>query len=316
MSHHRNGEPREPDHGLAIRELCPDDVPRLRLNGLGRVDERTVRKAVEAYPGRSVWAPNSLEFALVVPWRHREEIAVVQELSAARGAGALVAAAVECCRAAGTALLLFVELDERRRASFYDRAHLSPIEDVITYELEHPRSVPAVPGPLVFESVVPGDSRGMEALVRLDHAAFPWLWWNSAPEFAVYAETPGVELILARIDGRPAAYIGITSYADWGHLDRIAVDPAVQGRGLGAQALAFAVEAMVRRGAKRVALSTQRENERSQRLYERYGFRRSPGHDYRLYGAALFPPAPGLATGELAEAAIGDVVPAPTTTEG
>jgi ribosomal protein S18 acetylase RimI-like enzyme len=124
-------------------------------------------------------------------------------------------------------------------------------------------------------------------LVRIDHAAFPWLWWNSPEEFVAYGGTPGVQLFVGRLAGRVVAYVGLTHYLGWGHLDRIAVEPAAQGQGLGGQALAFAIGVLLRSGARRVGLSTQRRNVRSQRLYERFGFRRSPGYDYRLYGAPL-----------------------------
>jgi hypothetical protein len=40
-------------------------------------------------------------------------------------------------------------------------------------------------------------------------------------------------------------------------------------------------------GAKRVGLSTQARNMRSRRLYEAYGFHRSPSHDYSVFGRWL-----------------------------
>ena len=69
------------------------------------------------------------------------------------------------------------------------------------------------------------------------------------------------------------------------HLDRIAVRPDLQGSGYGAATLAFTVETLFHRGSRRVGLSTQATNHRSRRLYERFGFRRTPGHDYDLYGS-------------------------------
>jgi ribosomal protein S18 acetylase RimI-like enzyme len=45
------------------------------------------------------------------------------------------------------------------------------------------------------------------------------------------------------------------------------------------------VDAIRHRGVRRVGLSTQRTNFRSQRLYERFGFHRTSEHDYRLFGA-------------------------------
>ena len=245
-------------NGPEIRVLRPGDVAALRLGGYRRVGPAEVRALAESYPGRSVWAPESLEFALLAPWRHREEIAVVQELAAVRHAAALLAAAVERCRTADAALVLMIEMDETRRQSFYTRAGFDPIEQVITYELDGVRPAPVVPGGLTFQRVRPMDTVGLAELVRIDHAAFPWLWWNSGAEFAAYGQTAGVQLYLGRRAGRPVAYVGVTTYAGWGHLDRIAVEPAAQGEGLGRQALAFAVGTLAQQGARRVALSTQR----------------------------------------------------------
>ncbi|MGH2618799.1 MAG: GNAT family N-acetyltransferase, partial [Thermomicrobiales bacterium] len=110
------------------------------------------------------------------------------------------------------------------------------------------------------------------------------LWHNSRTEFDVYLRIPGVDVSLLEAGGEPVAYIGITHFAGWGHLDRIAVLPGQQGRGFGREALGLAVDIMRRQGARRAALSTQLTNRRSQRLYERFGFRRTYEHDYRLFG--------------------------------
>ena len=275
-----------PEARPEVRVLTPEDVPRLRLDAGLRLGDAVVRRLLAAYPGRSVWIPDTLEYALLAPWRHREEIALVQELDAVANAERLLVAATERCRDLGAAVILVVEMAETRRPRFYERAGLRPLERVVTYQLDvAPRK--GAPRRLGFDRVGPTDHAAMADLLRLDHAAFPWLWRNSAEEFAAYAETAGVRLFLARELGRPVAYVGVTSFPDWGHLDRIAVDPGAQGRGLGRAALAFAVTALAQAGARRVALSTQETNVRSQRLYERFGFRRTSDHDYRLYGATL-----------------------------
>src|SRR5262249_31679163 len=86
---------------------------------------------------------------------------------------------------------------------------------------------------------------------------------------------------------QPVAYVGLTSYLGWGHLDRIAVLPSLQGQGLGQEGLAFALDHLARLGSRRVGLSTQRTNVHSQHLYERAGVRRAWGNDYRVYGRFL-----------------------------
>jgi ribosomal protein S18 acetylase RimI-like enzyme len=307
---------RQPSQDIPlIRALTPDDVPALRLRGERGLNDRVVRAVLESYPGRSVWIPETVEFALLAPWRHRDDIGLVQELDAVEHAEALIAGAIEGCREAGAAMVLVIEMDELRRQGFYRRAGLEQIEEVITYELDRPRAISFTPGSLAFSRVAPADAAAMAELLRLDHAAFPWLWWNTEAEFAAYAETTGVQLYLARKAGEAIAYLGLTSFLGWGHLDRIAVVPGVQGQGYGRQALAFAVDRLARNGARRVALSTQRANLRSQRLYERAGFRRSRGFDYRLYGAVLRPPAPGLATNEQSASMVADP-PSPPAKEG
>ena len=289
----RNPLPLPGDAG--IRLLTPEDVPRLCLGRQRRANETTVREIVASYPNRSVWAPETLEFVLVAPWRHRREVAAIDELAAVKHAGALLHAAVEHSRRAGDAMALLMEMDDQRPAAFYRRAGMRLIENVITYELPRVRPV-VIPGKLNVRTADPARQDDLAALLHLDHTAFPWLWWNSAEEFRVYGAAPGTALYIGAVEQRPVAYFGLSIYPGWGHLDRIAVDPAAQGRGYGRQTLAAAINLLLGTGAKRVALSTQQANTRSQQLYESFGFRRSPGYDYQLYGtpvpAAVAAPAP------------------------
>lgn len=278
---------------LDVRPLTPADLPSLRLGWQSRLSGEEIARLLHAYPGRSVWAPATLEFAIVGPWRHRDEIAHVVDFAAARHPEALILNVVRRCDQRAAALVLLIELDETRRPSFYARVGFELIEEVVTYELVGLRPGGHRPGRLTFVPVDPLDDEQRQLLLAIDHAAFPWLWWNSDLELQAYGLTPGVELFLGLEDGRPVSYLGLTSYPGWGHLDRIAVTPGDQGRGLGREALGFAVETLARRGARRVGLSTQADNERSRLLYERFGFRRSRTNDYRLYGRLLRVPHEG-----------------------
>lgn len=273
-----------------VRILRPQDVDRLGLGWQHRHESQDVRRLLGIWPDRSVWIPETREFALVGPWRNRPEIAVIQELSAIKGIVPLVSALVERSRLAGATLVLIAELDERRRPSFYDRIGFEGLEEVITYEMDRPSarfSHPPSAAPLTFVPVSVADSAGLDTVLEIDHASFPWIWWNSAIELRSYVVTPGVGLYLGLVHGKPVAYVGVTNYPGWGHLDRIAILPDLQGHGLGRRALGFATSTLARRGARRIALSTQIDNVRSQRLYERFGFRRSRVNDYRLYGKYL-----------------------------
>jgi ribosomal protein S18 acetylase RimI-like enzyme len=266
-----------------VRTLAPRDVDALRLPG--KVGAESTRRLLERHPGKSVWVPATLEYALIGAWRNRREIASVEDLVAVRHLEPLLHAAVERCAAQGDALLLAIELDVPRSPSRFERAGLELLEEVITYEAEIGREPWSASGRVRPIHVDADDPSRVDLVTEMDQAAFPWLWRNSRAEFDVYLRMPGVEVAVIEADGEPVAYFGVTLFSGWGHLDRIAVAPDAQGRGYGLEALGLAVEAMRQRGARRAGLSTQRTNFRSQRLYERFGFHRTSEHDYRLFGA-------------------------------
>ena len=261
------------------------DVARLRIGWRSRLAADDIRRILQTLPGRSMWDTRTLEYAIAAPWRNRTDIVQIAELSAVLHPEEMILAVTERSHELGAALTVIVEVDETRRTSFYERCGYRHLEKVITFGIERHQAPRVVrPRELTFIPVDPGNDEMREILVRLDNRSFPWIWWNSDLEFKVYGLTPGVEVYLGLLDGKPVSYIGITMFPTWGHLDRIAVDPDLQGQGLGRFALAFAVETLFQRGARKVGLSTQSTNERSRRLYERYGFRRTDDHDYDLWG--------------------------------
>jgi len=266
----------------AVRPLLPDDVATLRLPG--RRGSTSMIDALRARPGRSVWIPETLEYALLGSWRNRPEIASIDDMVAIRNIEPLLRTAFERCLERGDELMLALELETHRGASRYERAGLELLEEVITYEIEV-RRIPRMPRRHLWLSPISADDdAAIDRVTALDQAAFPWLWRNSRAEFDVYLTTPGVEVSFLVSDGMPVAYVGTTFFSGWGHLDRIAVEPDLQGRGLGRAALILAIDTMRQRGARRVGLSTQQSNYRSQRLYQRLGFERTSGMDYQLFG--------------------------------
>ena len=68
-------------------------------------------------------------------------------------------------------------------------------------------------------------------------------------------------------------YIEGESQVTLAHINRIAVHPRYQGRGVGALLLQDALDGFWRLGAERVTLNTQSDNDSSQRLYHRFGFK-------------------------------------------
>jgi ribosomal protein S18 acetylase RimI-like enzyme len=272
--------------GDNIRLLRADEVGKVRQTWEARHSHADLRSLVSSPDWHVLWNTHTGEYVVAGPWRHRSEVLEVVDISAVGGAVELVQ---ELSRFASTLdqveLILVPERAERRKEQFYASVGFEAIEEIIIYELHNlrpPRHRPLTP---VFQAVDITDPAQLREIVDLDHEAFPWLWWNSEGEFRNYAEAPGVQIELARDrSGRPLAYVGYTRLRSWGHLDRIAVDPSGQGRGLGRSSLEYAVARMVSTGARRVGLSTQANNHVSRALYESFGFQRNRAHDYRLFG--------------------------------
>jgi ribosomal protein S18 acetylase RimI-like enzyme len=273
-----------------IVPLEPEDLPRLRLKWGTRYGLRDVAHLVREAPGLCLWAPTTGEYVLAGPWRHREEIVALLEVTTGNLTDQLIESLARAATEQGKQLLVATEQEERRSGSFYQRWGFELIEEILVYEMVL-YSTPPGPARLRFERVVLEDPFAMGELLDLDHDAFAWLWWNSEQEFDAYMSDPRVDVYLGRErDGTPVSYVGITRLRGWGHLDRLAVAPAFQGRGYGYESLIWAAQVLAARGAHRIALSTQASNQRSRRLYERFGFRRVPELDYRLYGRWLADP--------------------------
>lgn len=273
-----------------IRILTPADIGNLSIRNHPRLNDGDAEALVIQAPGLSMWHPESREFVLVTPWRHRRDIPTVHVSSAFRHEDALLSASIRAAEEQGKAAFVMLELQEIRRPSFYQRNGLERLESIVTYEMRQPqaflRTIPSR-----RQEFVQLDWRSGElgkTVIDLDHAAFPWLWWNSAEEFTSYISLPNIEVWAGMHDGEVVSYVGFTHFRGWSHLDRIAIRPDTQGQGFGREALHFTVERMVNAGARRIGLSTQGTNARSRRLYERIGFRETPEHHYDVYGV-IFP---------------------------
>jgi len=278
------GEPATTSPEWSFEALRAGTVSRLSFSWRSRFEPDELASLLRSGQAWGSWDPRSGEFVVARPWRHRREIAVLVEIAAIRRADDLVRDLATRCRDDGCVLLLSMEQDERRRAAIWERSGLFPLEDVIAYELTSPSPGLAITSGPSFDIISAGDRGSVETLLALDQEAFPWLWWNSAEEFAAYVESDRVEVAIGTLNGEPVCYVGLTRYTNATHLDRIAVRPGLQGAGIGRATLAWVVDRARVSLAAPLGLSTQRTNARSRALYESAGFRRRPGDDYRLYG--------------------------------
>jgi ribosomal protein S18 acetylase RimI-like enzyme len=272
--------------------ISRDVVARHRFDWSSRVDINELDRIISAYPGRSLWIPDADELLVVSPWRNRNDIAAVSQISAIRRLDDLICAARDAAFRHGAHAFVMPEWNETRSPLFYERNGLDLFEDVVSFEIGTAASRPNDLRSGDPVRLVTIDSPLLDSILAIDHEAFPWLWRNSRLEFEHYLLTPGVEIWALRdAGGALVSYVGITSYAGWGHLDRIAVLPDRQGEGHGQNAVRFAIARLRQLGARRVGLSTQRSNLRSQQLYARIGFQQTRQNDYRIYGT-LAPDAP------------------------
>lgn len=115
-------------------------------------------------------------------------------------------------------------------------------------------------------------------LLAVDHAAFPPFWrLDGAGLDDAVGATPSARLRLAV---RPGGEPGVAGYAvtgragPRGYLQRLAVDPELQRRGIGTALVVDGLRWLRRWGAREVLVNTQEENHVALALYEALGFRR------------------------------------------
>lgn len=267
--------------------LRVEDVGYLRLENHSRLTPAEAIDIVRLRPGGSFWIPDTGEFMLVAPWRHRPELTAVHTSGAFANEDALMRAAIEGARKQGAAGFVMVDMCEVRHPRFYARHGLRRLEDIVTFNHRRPASLAAaaISDEIEFVRVDGSDSGLLREVRDLDWTTFPWFWWNGAEEFEAYLKIPDVELWAGVLNDRVVTYSGTTRYRRWAHLDRIATHPALRGRGYGRATLIFAVRSMVRQGCREIVLSTQGNNPRSRRLYQQTGFVRTPADDYSIFVA-------------------------------
>lgn len=117
----------------------------------------------------------------------------------------------------------------------------------------------------------PASDADVPAVVAVDRAAFTPHWWHSESTLHRRIAAPR-HFVVAEVAHEVVGYAEVELHLPSTHLNRIAVHPAHQGQGIGAQLLRDALRGLWRRGAELVTLNTQTDNHSSQRLYRHFGF--------------------------------------------
>jgi ribosomal protein S18 acetylase RimI-like enzyme len=119
------------------------------------------------------------------------------------------------------------------------------------------------------------------AVTRVDNAAFEPLWHNSLDTLhRAYSQALSATVAEGR-DGI-IGYQLTTGHGQRAHLARLAVDPALQGRGIGRALLSDLFAYLTRTGITRLSVNTQSDNRVSLKLYKNMGFNRT-GEEYPVY---------------------------------
>jgi ribosomal protein S18 acetylase RimI-like enzyme len=122
--------------------------------------------------------------------------------------------------------------------------------------------------------VVKGSASDLREALRIDAAAFDefWRFDRNAMEEAISSTRTSVIHVVRKAGGGLAGFsitgVGVTI----AYLQRLAVDPASQGRGIGRSLVRSSSRWAAREGARSLMLNTQMDNEPAIRLYESEGF--------------------------------------------
>ena len=177
----------------------------------------------------------------------------------------------------------------KEHAAPYERAGLERAQEVVVYRLERLRiggqaSAPLRVTPTGIRLTV-GTLADLRPVRAVDAEAFDDFWRYDERMLARYMASDRVGLAYRR--GQIVGYTLSTLHGSESTLGRLAVIPGEQGRGIGAALLVEAIAAAAGRGARGMTLCTQAENKASRRLYERAGFKESPGHLVGLLSGPL-----------------------------
>ena len=139
----------------------------------------------------------------------------------------------------------------------------------------HLLSAAAHPGRVELRRMRWWDSPGV---ILLEHAAFPddaWsvgMFWSELAESATRYYLVAEEFEPKDEDSRLIGYAGLLAGVGEAEVLTIAVDPAHEGRGLGAVLLTELMREAALRDCDDVVLEVRVDNDRAQQLYRRFGF--------------------------------------------
>jgi ribosomal protein S18 acetylase RimI-like enzyme len=158
----------------------------------------------------------------------------------------------------------------------FDELGFEPIQTLALLRLDLTRDMRF--GTVQHELRTIRGTRHLAVAARLDLAAFE-NGWELDPSSILDAchATPAhrIRLAITSTD-QPAGYIITGRNGAAGFIQRLAVDPGLEGQGIGTSLLSDGLTWLHRRGVREVLVNTNFDNHRALALYERFGFRLLP----------------------------------------
>lgn len=164
------------------------------------------------------------------------------------------------------------------QATAYLAAGFEPFREITIFEMRVGTPPPEKPPRVLPLGVKPRGLRpgDMGKVLALDSRCFDDFWSLDRYTLAGIAHAADINTFRVATAGAMLvgyAIAGVT--AGRGYLQRLGVDPAYQGRGLGKALAAWTLWWMSRNGASLITVNTQTDNEPASRLYRRLGFRQT-----------------------------------------
>lgn len=155
-------------------------------------------------------------------------------------------------------------------------------EEIITLQRKGRLLPKPRPSPVTIH---PAERSDADGILAVDHLAFSPPWQMICEELH-QAMRIAYTCTIARQDGAIVGYQLSTRHRSDGHLARLAVNPQLQGLGVGSALLHDLIERLNKRGVNGLTVNTQRSNVRSQRVYTHYGFL-ATGYDLPVWSQQL-----------------------------
>ena len=123
-----------------------------------------------------------------------------------------------------------------------------------------------------WEIVRTTDSEDLDGVAALEAASFTNPWTREMLERDIARSDVAHAFVVRGAGRRVAAFCTCWIVYDELHVNSIAVDPELRGKGLATALMRFVLAEAERRGAHRATLEVRRSNRPARRLYEKLGF--------------------------------------------